>query len=366
MAYMAKKLCLVVGAGAIGKSVAGYAFSDSGYECVFLDVVGEVIDDLNARGGYDIYTMMDGAVHSREAVRGISARMLGDGGELFLKADVLSTSVGPIGLKAFIPLLVKWTERREGEGINRPLAVLLLENDANCAQTVRQGIADGLGYIPQWMTVAKASVERMTMRLEHDGVIDVMAEPYVRAVIGEEVSAKFGLDNRYFQPVKNPSDYYERKLFMNNAGHAVLGFYGAAKGYERSLQALSDGEIATQLRGVLGEAARVLAAGFGFSMSELEEHADSLIKVRYRAMDDDLSRLSRDPERKIARGERVLGIVENGLRYGIGTPYTARLFAQMVASDGRLSQAAKEGRLLKDICGIGEGEELYKYLSSQI
>ena len=54
------------------------------------------------------------------------------------------------------------------------------------------------------------------------------------------------------------SFFTDRKLYIHNAGHAVLGYLGYLAGYEYGYQALADDEIDFQARGAMEESALAL------------------------------------------------------------------------------------------------------------
>ena len=45
-------VCLIFGAGAIGRSVAGYAFAAAKLRPMFVDVSAAIVEDLNNRQAY--------------------------------------------------------------------------------------------------------------------------------------------------------------------------------------------------------------------------------------------------------------------------------------------------------------------------
>ena len=72
-----KGKCLALGAGAIGKSVSGYIFTQLGFDFRYAEIDDAVISDINRRGGDDLYTAVSGdqikkqdSRHLRRAGRG--------------------------------------------------------------------------------------------------------------------------------------------------------------------------------------------------------------------------------------------------------------------------------------------------------
>ena len=48
------KTAIMYGGGNIGRGFIGKVFADSGYEVCFLDIMQEIIDEMNARGQYNV------------------------------------------------------------------------------------------------------------------------------------------------------------------------------------------------------------------------------------------------------------------------------------------------------------------------
>jgi hypothetical protein len=176
--------CLAVGAGAIGKSVTGLTFREMGCDVAFADVSEPVIEDLQRRGGYRIKTARFHRPDEWHTVEGVRAFLVGsrEAEEWALRADYLCTSVGPAGFRAFLPTLLGWLVRRDVEYGRRPepgrrLYLLFFENEAHCVDGVSEALLARLGTVPPWLTMAKASIERMTKPLPPEcGRYDVVGE----------------------------------------------------------------------------------------------------------------------------------------------------------------------------------------------
>ena len=69
-----KGKCLALGAGAIGKSVSGYIFTQLGFDFRYAEIDDAVISDINRRGGYDLYTAVSGDQIKKQEIRGILMR----------------------------------------------------------------------------------------------------------------------------------------------------------------------------------------------------------------------------------------------------------------------------------------------------
>ncbi len=114
------------------------------------------------------------------------------------------------------------------------------------------------------------------------------------------------------------SFFTDRKLYIHNAGHAVLGYLGYLAGYEYGYEALADDEIYFQARGAMEESALALTRKYRPAPGALLANIEDLLhRFGNRALGDTILRLGRDPLRKLARTDRLIGAALNALAEGV-------------------------------------------------
>ena len=362
-----------MGAGAIGKSVTGYIFSRMGYRVVFADISEPVVADINIRGSYTIYSCETGMAPVKERVLGISACVLMSkaAAGCARQADFICTAVGPAGLRSFLPTLAAWIKARISSGDTRPLYVLLFENDAQCKNTVCEYLRGETG-LPEWLTISKTSIERMTRPCG----FDVTAEQFIPVIASarELGNSPLAAHPDLFMLTGNPDVYYYRKLYTNNLGHALLGYMGTYYRYETVCEAMKDPKIADTLINSLTDAQKILRLEYGFSADELALHTSSLIR-RYRNKDlnDSLRRLAKDPLRKLASDERIIGALNLCSKHNVPPDrISLALFYALKYCDGNDPSAAAlretfeaEGLdgVLSRYCGLSAKDTLYQKIN---
>jgi mannitol-1-phosphate 5-dehydrogenase len=191
----------------------------------------------------------------------------------------------------------------------------------------------------------------------------IVAEPYKvlpvdrKAFVGD-IPHVVGME-----PVAPFAAYVERKLYIHNAAHALLGYLGYRRGYEYGYEALVDPWVRPLLDQALSEATRALVAEHGFSAQGLQEHLDDLLgRFANRALADPIVRLARDPLRKLAPNDRLVGVARlaerhaiqpEGLVWGIAGALTYDNEGDPHARDlqARLAEQGLQ-RVLADVCGI--------------
>ena len=124
--------------------------------------------------------------------------------------------------------------------------------------------------------------------------------------------------------------YIERKLFTVNTGHAATAYFGLAKGYETVLEAISDEEVESMVRGVLAETSFYITKTYGFDPKEHQYYVDKIIsRFKNPNISDDLVRVGRSPLRKMSRKDRFVAPALGVLALGKKPVYLAKALAAL-------------------------------------
>ena len=261
-----KGKCLALGAGAIGKSVSGYIFTQLGFDFRYAEIDDAVISDINRRGGYDLYTAVSGDQIKKQEIRGICAARVEDAqtAEFAAEADFIVTAVGAANLAAAAASIAGWVRRRSGQ---KRLAILLFENGSGLRELVEGELRRQLGSLPAWLSVSHASIERISKKVvREDGRIDGVSEEFIPPILTrrELADTQLVLHTEYFELADDVNRYYYRKLYLNKIGHAVLADLGSKKGYATTLEAVADDEIQDVLFAVWDAAGEMVRLKYGF------------------------------------------------------------------------------------------------------
>ena len=370
----------IVGAGNVGRGFLGQVFSESGYQVVFVDVDRPLVEALRSRGTYTI-RLVDNAGRKDVLVgpvSGLLASEAEDVAEAIAGAALGATAVGARALPAIAPLLAEGIRRRDERGTAEPLNIVVCENLVHAAETLKGLVA---GYLPPAVrdymdervgfvdTVIGRMIPELPPELRADDPSLIIAEPYkvlpvdragfrgaVPRIAGLEAADNFGV-------------YTARKLYLHNAGHAVLGYLGHRKGIALGYLALEDPDIRPILDAALDEALRGIVSRYGADDHWLRDHvADLITRFANRALADPITRLARDPLRKLAPDDRLVGaarvaeyagIVPVHLAWGIAAAlaYDACTDPRALELQGRIAAEGVE-RVLADLCAIRPTEPL--------
>ena len=310
---------VIFGAGNVGRGFLGQLFSESGYEVVFVDIAEPLIEALRSRRAYTI-RLVDNQ-HTQEVrvgpVTGLLSREREAVAQALAEATLGATAVGARALPHIAPLVAEGIALRARQGVSAPLNLIVCENLKGAASIFRGMVAEHLdgaardylaahvGFVD---TVIGRMVPELTPELRAQDPSLIIVEPYKELPVDRlgfvgEVPAIVGM-----QAVDNIAVYTARKLYLHNMAHAILGYLGYRRGHRFGYDALEDAEIRPILDAALEEALRGIVAVYRADEGWLRAHvADLLVRCANRALADPVLRLARDPLRKLAPDDRLVG-----------------------------------------------------------
>ena len=320
------KRAIQFGAGNIGRGFIGAVLSEAGYHVVFADVNMEVIDRINKDGAYTVHIM---DVESRDVrISNISGVDSG-GGEIvdeIVRAEIITTAVGLRILPFIAPAIAKGIAARRAAGVGEPLNVIACENGIRATSQLREEVykhlsAEEAAWCDAHVGFADCSVDRIVPPVKSENPIDVVVERFFEWNV-ERAAFKGAVPEI---PGMNPADnliaYIERKLFTLNTGHAITAYLGRMKGYMTICQSISDEHIHTIVKAAMRESGRGLVALYGFDRDAHFAYIDKIIgRFRNPYLCDDVTRVGREPLRKLSAGDRLVKPILTARRYGIATP----------------------------------------------
>jgi mannitol-1-phosphate 5-dehydrogenase len=300
------------GAGNIGRGFVGLLLHEGGYDLVFSDVAGALVDAINAVDSYTVHEAGSGGVdHVVTGFRAVNSATDPDAvAAEVATADVVTCAVGPTVLRSIAPAIVAGLAQRPGGAA--PLQIMACENAIGATDLLRAEIAAAAGpdaaALMERAVFANTAVDRIVPAQPAGSGVDVTVEPYFEWAIE---SAPFGgalpsIPGAHF--VDDLAPFIERKLFTVNTGHAATAYFGALGGHERISDSLADPTIAARVSAALEETSTVLHAVHGLDPVELAAYRATILdRFRNPALVDTVQRVGRQPLRKLSRRERFVG-----------------------------------------------------------
>jgi len=373
------------GAGNIGRGLFGRLLNLAGWEIVFVDAIPVVVAELNRRGGYEVHIL--GRQCSIVEVRGVRALHVSDVARVsdeVSTADLLGVSVGVKNLPAVAPLIAE-ALRARAERNPEPIDIVVLENLLGAAATLRRLVLGAAGPAHRFVEEQVGFVAT---------VVGMMAPVIPEAkrredplYLAAESFAELPVDSRAFRAprpaarglifVDNMDAYEERKLFVHNCGHSTCAFLGRRKGYEFIYQAIEDLDIYPVVRGAMWESAECLIRRHGFRYFDLSAHIEDLLRrFDNPALGDQVTRVARDPLRKLAPNDRLVAPARLAISYGLAPVNIVKGIAaalhyanpedeSAVALQSMVRERGFES-VLREVCRIEPGEELFGMIMAEL
>lgn len=312
-----KQIAVQFGAGNIGRGFLAQLFHEAGFEVVFVDISAEIIQAINNRREYNISIVGETPVTIPISnIRAISGRDTESVALAIGEASVIATAVGANALKHIAPALAEGILLRQKRNAT-PINLLICENLHHADEYLRANIREHLpaeeaetllenvGFV---QTVVSRMVPLQTDAERQADPLSIRVEAYKHLPI--DSSAIVGEFPKIpgIEPTARFEAYVERKLYVHNCAHAVLGYLGVENGLVYGFEALAAPNIRAVLSKVLEETGSALIKKHQFEPSEIHEHiVDLLQRFENRELGDTCRRLSRDPVRKLAPQDRLVG-----------------------------------------------------------
>jgi len=355
------------GAGSIGRGFMGQLFSESGYEVVFVDVAQDIVEELNRRRSYPLRiageTVEEITIRN---VRAVDARDESAVADEVMHASIICTAVGAAALPAVAKVLAKGLSRRSD-----PVNIIICENLPRPAETMRDLLLnstepDRRTFVERNVGLVEAVVARMVPVQERSPGSDPLAivvEPYKRLPVNAQGFVGPPPQIVGMEPKPNFRAYVERKLFAHNAGHAAAAYLGHLHGYTYIYEVMNNPTLKAKVRGAMHETGQALIQKHGLDPAEHEEHIEDLLRRFANVpLGDTIARVGRDPVRKLARDDRLVGGALLAMEYGITPCNLADAIAAALFFDapGDPSAPALQSLLkdrgidavLREVCGL--------------
>ena len=355
------------GAGNIGRGFIGGVLSEAGYKVIFADVVEDLLKTINERKSYTIHITdtdsRDIRISDVCAVNSGSS----DAVEAVAKAEIITTAVGLRILKFVAPTIAKGINVRKAAGVTAPLNEIACENGLKATSQLKELVYANLDYeTQQWAKThvgfPDAAVDRIVPPIHCEVPLDVAVEEYFEWDVDKSAFVGEIPDIKGMTLVDNLEAYIERKLFTLNTGHATAAYLGRMKGYSTIEESINDKNIYAIVKEAMQQSGMGLIKKFGF---DKEKHFAYIEKILRRFQNpylkDDVTRIGREPLRKLAANDRL--IMPMMTAKGFGLPYDKLLLAIGAALHFNNPEDPQSVEMIKNISELGLSAAVTKFTS---
>lgn len=311
------------GAGNIGRGFIGKLLVDAGFKLTFVDVDERIIDAMNRQQSYRVRIvnehLQEEEVANISALNSYHPKVL----ECIATADVITTAVGPQILLRIAETIARGLIKRCDEGNCKPLNIIACENSVRSTTQLKQHVLAQLpeqyqSWVAQHIGFVDSAVDRIV-----PPSITTSTDPLTVTV---EAFSEWITDRDQFvgdpptiagmELTDNLIAFVERKLFTLNTGHAITAWLGRLANYSTIRDAILDTEIRSVVQGAMTESGAVLVRRHGFNE---QHHAAYIKKILQRFenpwLNDDVSRVGRQPIRKLGGDDRLFKPISGTLAY---------------------------------------------------
>lgn len=317
------KTAIQFGGGNIGRGFIGAVLSQAGYKVVFADVNQELLDRINSDGKYTVHVM---DVEQKEIViSNISA--INSGSKEIIdeiaQAEIITTAVGVRILKFVAPAIANGIVKRMEIGNETPLNIIACENAIRATSQLKELTYELLDdeakvWAESHIGFADCSVDRIVPPVRSENPIDVVVENFYEWNVEEKSFVGPAPKIEGMNLTDNLLAYIERKLFTLNTGHAITSYLGQIKGYSTIDESIADPEIYEIVKGAMQQSGEGLVKKFGFDHDAHFAYIEKIIKrFKNPYLKDDVTRVGREPLRKLSANDRLVLPTMTALGYGL-------------------------------------------------
>jgi mannitol-1-phosphate 5-dehydrogenase len=340
----------MIGAGKTGRGFIGRLLAEDNHEIYFIDKDKSLVDKLNTEKSFRISFF--GNVRAPFTVDNYTAVTWENA--CLSDVEIIFVSVGGMNLADVGAELKKLID----DGKTRH--IIVGENASKPAKKLCDAI--GLSNI----TVSESTVFCTTIEDKNGGLLDIASENYPYLQCDAAPLGDYKLDIATVRPINGFDNFLTRKLYTYNAASCVIAYLGFVKGYTDYGAAANDPEILELLDRNYAATNKVLCKVYGYDEKDQAEFA-ALSKAKFtdRTIADTVSRNAREPQRKLAYAERIIGplcmIDEHGEDTSVLLLTAAAALCYEHESDKgwqEIKDSKPPVEILLEICGLPAGSKL--------
>lgn len=317
------KKAIMFGGGNIGRGFIGLLLEKAGYHVLFADVFQPLLDAVNTLGSYTVHIVdencEDVVVSNISAMNSTSPDLAKE----FVDAQLVTTAVGLTILPRIAGTFAAGIAARRAAGVTQCMNIIACENAIRASSQLKAHVyallsEEDKAYADQYVGFPDCVVDRIVPPFRSENFVDVMVERHCEWDVERcGIKGDFnGLDG--MEIVDKLEPYLERKLFGFNGPHCITACLGCVKGHDTIRNAIEDPQILATVQGVMEECSAMLCKRHGFSADAMAAYSASTInRFRNPYLVDEVKRVAREPLRKLAPSDRLIGPMKHAIEYGL-------------------------------------------------
>lgn len=352
------------GAGNIGRGFIGKTMADAGWRVCFADVNQAVIEALQRERRYPVRVLAEDCDETHW-VEGVDGVLVSDGAALNQKiseADWVTTAVGVNILPKIAPALAEALRYRAEQGIGRPLTIVACENAVRASRRLEQEVRQHLDdqAVLENVTFVDCAVDRIVPPTAGEALLAVSVEAFSEWVLDRNQYSGELWHSEGVVWSDRLDAFVARKLFTLNTGHAAAAYWGHLAGLKTVREALLQDDVREKVITTMQESGAVLIQRYGFDAAQHQQYIDKIIQRFLNPyLQDEVTRVGRDPLRKISANDRIMQPLRGTLEYAL--PHQALVHTLAAALHYRNPDDAEALQLAQSIDTRGLRETVADY-----
>ncbi|MBE6976152.1 MAG: mannitol-1-phosphate 5-dehydrogenase [Ruminococcaceae bacterium] len=356
---------IMFGGGNIGRGFIGLLLEKAGYHVLFADVFQPLLDAINTRKEYTVHIVdencEDVVVSNISAMNSTAPELANE----FVDAQLVTTAVGLTILPRIAGTFAAGIAARRAAGVKTYMNIIACENAIRASSQLKAHVYDRLSdedktYADEFVGFPDCVVDRIVPPFRSENITDVMVERHCewdveRAGIKGDFNGLNGMEI-----VDKLEPYLERKLYGFNGPHCITACLGCVKGHNTIRQSINDPEIEKIVTGVMAECSAALCKRHGFAPEAMAAYSATAInRFRNPYLVDEVKRVAREPMRKLAPNDRLVGPMKMAMEYDLPVDnYAIGVAAAMLYDNPEDPQSVQLQALIADKGVIGALTEI--------
>lgn len=357
---MKKTKLILMGAGAIGRGYLPWVLDASSHDFIFVDENPTIINHMKSSGSYSTYRVQ-GDQYERMQVPIFDAHTPQEFlVENYADAVACFFSVGPRNVSGAAKLM---------SGSQMPL--ILCENEPDVVAIAQQAVGHSKVYFSVPDVITSNTAPNHLLALDPLSMVTENGTLYV-----EKGAQNIHGDIQFISRQELLHKQWIPKLFLHNTPHCIAAYLGALMGSTYVHEAMQNEDVSRIVEGAMLEMLQALKIQWDISHEFLDWYANKeIMRFRCRLLFDPISRVAREPLRKLELHGRLIGAAQICLSMG-SLPQNilkgivgAILFEDATDSDHHIKimrDAMEISEFNRFILGLRSGEPLDLMLRDQI
>ena len=348
-----EKHVVIIGAGKTGRGFLARLMKEAGREIVFIEKNEELIAKLREKISYEVHFFGNSSEKIIIDNYQIYHWKEKEVKEALENAELIFVSVGGENLEEVGERLKEILSRE------KDAYIITAENATNPAKRLEESMGNKRVKVSE-STVFCTTIEKEGVHISSENY------PYLQYNVDLLEGKEFPITT--LKAIHKFEDFLTRKLYTYNAASCIIAYLGWKKGYTIYSEAANDTEILRMLDENYKLTNEVLCKAYGYDEKEQQEFA---LLSRAKFLDptivDTVERNARDPKRKLAEGERLLGPIKLLHEYGKDASVLEKTVAAALQYDHPkeaqwkllLEEKGPEW-ILEEICGLKKEDKISK------